>query len=627
MRRRWFCFLLLALASGLWSASLPAQDAPPPAANPSGAAPAAAPANPAPAGDPSLNQLELQVKKDFDRFEKALFNVAEGLRKSEPDRAELLYRARSQSETQRLADEMAAIADLLEKKARKPGEEANALYGRAGEKQEELIARLEGLLKVLQSENERERLGQEIARIQDLLKDTNKIIGKQKDVRADTERANRPGERLQGSQEGVEKDARKLAEKIDRQDAQRRGDKDKKPSDPKPSDGKPSESKPGDSKPGEPKPGDSKPGDKSDKPKTDPKDPDSKTPQQEMDPKEGDPKKPQDKPQDGKPSDGKPQQGKPMEGSPMPGQPQQGKPQDGQPQQGKPQEGQQQQQQGDRNEQQEAQKDDGKTSGRKELEEARREMEQAIEELRKKSNDNASKEQDQAIAKLEQMKAKLEEILRQLRQEEKDVYLAMLEARLQKMLRAQLKINTETTRLDKVDKASRASQTTALSRDESANGVEADKMLNLLKEEGSSVAFPEAVEQMRDNMRVVTGRLERSDTGETTQLIEQMIVEGLEEMLLAVQKEMEKGRQQKGQPQKGGGGGGEQSRELVEKLQELKMIRSLQNQVNRLTRQIGIQVDGEQATDPETIKLTEDLARRQRRIQEATYDLSKGKNK
>jgi hypothetical protein len=152
-------------------------------------------------------------------------------------------------------------------------------------------------------------------------------------------------------------------------------------------------------------------------------------------------------------------------------------------------------------------------------------------------------------------------------------------------------------------------------------------MLNLLKEEGSSVAFPEAVEQMRDNMRVVTGRLERSDTGETTQLIEQMIVEGLEEMLLAVQKEMEKGRQQKGQPQKGGGGGGEQSRELVEKLQELKMIRSLQNQVNRLTRQIGIQVDGEQATDPETIKLTEDLARRQRRIQEATYDLSKGKNK
>lgn len=618
MRRRWFCFLLLALASGLWTASLPAQDPPPPAATPSATTPAATPGTPAPAAEPSLNQLELQVKKDFDRFEKALFNVAEGLRKNEPDRAELLYRARSQSETQRLADEMAAIADLLEKKARKPGEEANALYGRAGEKQEELIARLEDLLKVLQSENERERLGQEIARIQDLLKDTNKIIGKQKDVRADTERANRPGERLQGSQEGVEKDARKLAEKIDRQDAERRGDKDKKPSDSKPGDSKPGESKPGESKPGE-----SKPGDKSDKPKTDPKDPDSKTPDKEMDPKEGDPKKPQD----GKPSDGKPQQGKPMDGSPMPGQPQQGKPQDGQPQQGKPQEGQQQQQQGNQNEQQEAQKDDGKTSGRKELEEARREMEQAIEELKKKSNDNASKEQDQAIAKLEQMKAKLEEILRQLRQEEKDLYLAMLEARLQKMLRAQLKINAETTRLDKVEKASRGSQTTALSRDESANGVEADKMLNLLKEEGSSVAFPEAVEQMRDNMRVVTGRLERSDTGETTQLIEQMIVEGLEEMLLAVQKEMEKGRQQKGQPQKGGGGGGEQSRELVEKLQELKMIRSLQNQVNRLTRQIGIQVDGEQATDPETIKLTEDLARRQRRIQEATYDLSKGKNK
>jgi len=649
MRRRWFCFLLL-LAGGLTAPGAWAQQAPQPAvpaAAPAGAdpspvvSPVAAPAAP----ETSLNQLELQVKKDFDRFEKALFNVAEGLRKNEPDRAELLYRARSQSETQRLADEMAAIADLLEKKARKPGEEASALYGRAGERQEELIARLEALLKVLQSENERERIGKEIARIQDLLKDTNKIIGKQKDVRADTERGNRPGERLQGSQEGVEQDARKLADKIDRQDAERQGDKgkpspagkDDKGKDEKDKNGKPSDKgaepgkegadpsgKPSDSKPGEKKPGDSKPGDK-DKPKTDPKDSDGKDPEK-SDPKGTDPKMPPDKLEgespDGKPSQGKPSGGKPMPGKPMPGKPMPGKPSEspmGEPQESKPGESQPQ-------EQQDPAQDEGKTSGRKELEEARREMEQAIQELKKKSNENASKEQDEAIAFLEQMKAKLEEILRQLRQEEKDVYLAMLEARLQKMLRAQLKINTETTRLDKVEKAARGSQTAALSRDEGANAIDADKTLNLLKEEGSSVAFPEAVEQMRDNMRVVTGRLERADTGDTTQLIEQMIVEGLEEMLLAVQKEMEKGRQQKGQPQKGNQGG-EENRELVEKLQELKMIRSLQNQVNRLTRQIGIQVDGEQATDPETIKLTEDLARRQRRIQEATYDLSKGKNK
>jgi hypothetical protein len=268
-----------------------------------------------------------------------------------------------------------------------------------------------------------------------------------------------------------------------------------------------------------------------------------------------------------------------------------------------------------------------RTQGREELEKARREMQNAIEELKKKKLNEASKDQDDAIAQLEQMKARLEEILRQLRQEEKDIYLAMLETRLQKMLRAQLKINTETTRLESVDKAARGSQTTALSRDEAGNAIEADKTLNLLKEEGSSVAFPEAVEQMRDNMRLVTGRLEKADTGETTQLIEQMIVEGLEEMLLAIQKEMEKSRQEKNKPKQGQQGGEPQDPSLVETIQELKMIRSLQNQVNRLTRQVGIQVDGEQATEPDTIKLIDDLARRQRRIQEATYDLSTGKNK
>jgi hypothetical protein len=625
MRRRWFQ-LLACLLSGVLVTAIGRADAPTPAGG------TEAPAVP----QPSLDQLQLQVKKDFERFEKSLFNVAEGLRKNEPDRAELLYRARTQSETQRLADEMTAIANLLEKKARKPGDEASAFYGQAGERQEELVARLDELLKILQSENERDRIAKEIARIQELIKDTNRVIGKQKDVRADTERGGKPGEKLEESQDGVIKETDRLAKKIDRQDQERAGESGKsspsKPSD-KPPSGKPGEkgdmsepmpgedSKEGDaskeSKPGQenkkPKPGDQKPK-PDDKPSDDPMKPDGE-------------QKPSDNGSPSDPSQGKPQNGKPMPGQPMSGQPMPGQPMPGQPMpmgeksqspMGDPMGGQPQ------NPQDEQQKDS--TPGREQLDEARKAMEQAIEELKKKKNDKAIGDQDDAVAQLEQLKAKLEEILRQLRQEEKDIYLAMLEARLQKMLRAQLKINTETVRLEGVDKGARASQSTALSKDEAANSVEADKTLNLLKEEGSSVAFPEAIEQMRDNMRLVTGRLDKSDTGETTQLIEQMIVEGLEEMLLAVQQEMEKARQQKNQQGKQKSGQ-PQDKELVAQLQELKMIRSLQNQVNRLTRQIGVQIEGEQASDADTLKLAEDLARRQKRIQEATYDLSTGKNK
>jgi hypothetical protein len=255
-------------------------------------------------------------------------------------------------------------------------------------------------------------------------------------------------------------------------------------------------------------------------------------------------------------------------------------------------------------------------------------MKQAIEELKKQNHDQASDEQDQALAELEQLKAKLEEILRQLREEEREMFLTMLEARFQNMLRLQLQINAETVRLDKVPadqrEARHVSKSTDLSRDQRDNALEADRALVLLKEEGSSVAFPEAVEQMRDNMATVARRLEQADTGETTQLIEQIIVETLDEMILALQKELEKLKEQQEQQQQ------QQQQQdqdppLVDVLAELKMIRSLQNQVNRLTKQLGLQIEGEQALEPDTVQLLNDLSLRQQRIQEATYDLSTGK--
>ena len=69
-----------------------------------------------------------------------------------------------------------------------------------------------------------------------------------------------------------------------------------------------------------------------------------------------------------------------------------------------------------------------------------------------------------------------------------------------------------------------------------------------------------------------------------------------------------------------------QDQKLVNQIAELKMIRSLQNQVNRITRQIGLEVEGEQASNPDQRKLVEDLAKRQQKIQSATYDLSTGRN-
>ena len=565
---------------------------------------------------PDLSLEQQQLRRDYERFERSLLEASEHLRRKEPEQADILDRARERSQEQALLNEMEKIASEL--KSNKTGS--------ASDRQREVIDRMKEILQLLQSEDERDRLQREMERIQDLLKDTNRVIGKQRDAKA----ANQKGGDLQKAQDEQKKasdEANKLAQKIDKQDKSRQGDS-------KPGDNKPQKSgepqggenspMPDDSKPGEEKPGEKKPDDKQpengDKPKDPMKPGDSKPGEQ----KPGE-QKPTDSPS--KPGDSKPkpmpgqksppmpgQSSPPMPGSPMPpmpGQPQQPQPpQDQQPQEQQPQEQQ--------------------TEGREELKEAQESMQKAIEELEQKARETAGKEQERALAELEKLKAKLEEILRQMREEEKELYLTMLEVRFQKMLKLQLQINAETTRLDKIPEPERnpahfdkCSEAGRLQRE---NLTEADKTLVLLKEEGSSVAFPEAVEQMRGNMDAVAQRLAKADTAKTTQLLEQIVVETLEEIILAMQKEMEAQRQKKQQQQQKKQQGSPQDQKLVNQIAELKMIRSLQNQINRITKQIGLEIDGEQTADADQRKLVEDLAKRQQKIQSATYDLSTGRN-
>ncbi len=549
-------------------------------------------AEPAPANlkdDLSLQQQ--QIRRDYERFERSLLEAAEQLRRKEPEQSEILDRARERSQEQALLGEMEKIASELKQQQ----------TGSASDRQRQVIDRMKEILQLLQSEDERDRLQREMERIQDLLKDTNRVIGKQRDAKASNQKGG-DQKKAEDDQKKAVEEAQKLADKIDKQDKARKGD-------PKPSEEKkPGESK--DSPSGDPMEGDPQPSPDG-KPMPPADSPGKPSKPGESPPKPGKPSPPMDG-QDSPPSQSPPSDQPPMPGSPMPPMPgQPPSPMDPQPPQDQPPE-------------------DQKTEGRKDLQEAQDSMQKAIEELEQKSRESAGKEQERALEELEQLKAKLEEILRQRREEEKELYLAMLEVRFQKMLRVQLQVNAETTRLQKIPEPERNpahfDKCSEVARQQRENQTDADKTLVLLKEEGSSVAFPEAVEQMQNNMDLIAKRLTRADTGETTQLLEQLVVETLEEITLALQKEMEAQRQKKQQGQKQQQGQ-PQDQSLVNKLAELKMIRSLQNQVNRITKQIGIQIEGEQSADPDQRKLTEDLSKRQQRIQSATYDLSTGRNK
>jgi hypothetical protein len=259
-------------------------------------------------------------------------------------------------------------------------------------------------------------------------------------------------------------------------------------------------------------------------------------------------------------------------------------------------------------------------------------MQAAGKKLEEAERAGAVEQQEQALRELEQAKAELERILRQLREEELERTLVMLEARFRKMLEMQIEVLEETVRLDRRQAAASAASTDAheveiasarLSRKERQIVLEADRAMMLLREDGSSVAFPETLDQAREDMQTVANRLGEIRLGTLTQGLEKDIIAALEESLAALQQALNQMRSSQGKPQ---AGAGSEDQALVDQLAELRMIRSLQQRVNRRTERYGKLIAGEQATKEEIVTALDQLALREERIYQATHDLHTKKN-
>ena len=228
---------LLLIGAGLWTCASPASSSEvdksqvPPTPPATAAEKPGTEAETEAAGDEALLLVQDRIAARFRRFEKTLLDMAEYMRKADPERADLLIRAIGKSKEDRINQQMLRIVELLEKDQ----------LGDAVERQGGLVAQLQSLLTLLQSEDRRSEIEKEKARIQDLIKALNRLIGKEKDVRAATERGENP-DGIAGKQENVKKETGDLVKKIDGQDAER--NRDKKPAEGKPSEGKPSEGKP-----------------------------------------------------------------------------------------------------------------------------------------------------------------------------------------------------------------------------------------------------------------------------------------------------------------------------------------------------------------------------------------------
>ena len=259
---------------------------------------------------------------------------------------------------------------------------------------------------------------------------------------------------------------------------------------------------------------------------------------------------------------------------------------------------------------------------------AEQRMREAQERLENTDPGAARGAQERAVEELETARAELEEILRQLREEEVTRLLVQLETRLRGMLKAERGVLTDAERLAAAAAPSdreRQLEAAGLGREQAAITAEAGTALVLLRDDGSAVAIPQALEQVHEDSGQAAGRLARGDTGRDTVGLLGEIVTGLEEMLAAV--ERARADQQDAAAKPGGGRSGEAGEQpLVDKLAELKMLRSLQARVNGRTQRLARLLDeGDAAVDHAPLRAAlMRLAGRQREIERAARDIVEG---
>ena len=259
----------------------------------------------------------------------------------------------------------------------------------------------------------------------------------------------------------------------------------------------------------------------------------------------------------------------------------------------------------------------------------------ASDNLDKDNRAKASDEQAKAIEKMEQARQELEKRLKQLREQELERLLANLEQRVGKMLAMQIEVKGVTGTIDgqimkNPDQKPRPIdfQNSQKQEDREAEIIaEADKAIELLRNEGSAVAFPAVFEEVRQDMSRVKERLHNANVGADTQALEQDIIEVLTQMKEALKKAQQELGKSPPMPPGEPPPSGDQLKKLLDEIAELKLIRQQQQLVNTRTTRYGERFKGEQADELQIKKELKDLGERQEKIESMINNLVTGKNK
>ncbi len=233
------------------------------------------------------------------------------------------------------------------------------------------------------------------------------------------------------------------------------------------------------------------------------------------------------------------------------------------------------------------------------MQKAQQAMQRAGRELRKQQGEAATKAQAEAEKELEAARQAVEERLRQLRKQMMEERLAGLEARFRLMLERQKPVTTGTRELavSKAEDWSRAQllQCTALARRQMEIHDLAQQCMDVLRDDGTTVVFPQMVEQLQGDLKQAGQWLEAKQADATTTGLQQEIEAMLKELLEAVaaaQKHLDAMNQAGGQGQQEGKG----MEALAPPSAELKLLRAAQVRINERTRATAMTGDASMQT-------------------------------
>ena len=608
----------------------------PPATQPTSVPPSSSPGE-------GIKRTQEENLKLYKRFADELLKLAQRWEKS--DNIDERERAKTLRAALKIADEK-GVENLFK----------SVLNGLAGlrtgpefedalAKDSALITALKEVLETLETEDEAERIKREIEALKDLLKEAARIKREQENLRGRTNIPRSDADRIAKEQGKLAGQTKNLAERLAGPKDAKTGKEGKTGGDSPPNDDR-----------SEPKP-EAKPGDSEAEPK--PETPQAKS--GEKDPKDGmgEPKGGEPKPSDGmknddagssrdapkdgagepkggkgkgEPKEGDPKNGDPMSGDPKPMQPSTSKAQgtgkgDPKPSKGEGGEGKPMTSKGGMPSDSPPSDSKGSPSGspsdspsspsspnpnnpndqaQRKVEEAVPDQREAEKNLDKNKRDDATKNQDDAITKLAEAIKELEKRLKQLREKEMLKKLEDLERRVAKMLRLQIEVYEATKQIDGQIKKNNNQPSTANRQRAAIEAekeheivVEADRALRLLEGEGTAIVFAGILSLVRKDMETIQQQLNRTEVGGDTQLIEEQVIAQLKQMLEALKKAKQDLENPPPPPPPGmPPPPSDPKKNLVQIIEQLKLLRLQQLQVNERTVAFGKRSPGEQATDP-----------------------------